>query len=379
MASIHVCMVSGQPIPNLIPLKIAGLRPDKVINLVSPGMQTRAERLRKIANEWGVVVEERPIVPYDLQAARDTCLGVLADYESDDVLLNVTGGTKLMALAAFEVFREEKKRIIYVDTEDERIQVLSPGQATIPFESVIKVRSYLAAYGQTITSHRTNPGKAQGNRQITRAFIQNIGEYSWAISILNGYAAPHRKTRTFPLQVAVDERPREVPELREILFLLEEKEVIGFQDDKIVFPDLATVEFLSGGWLEEYVFDAASSIPHSDVKMGVTVEWAHGGSRPTVNEYDVIFTYNNRLYLIECKTRRFSGADREDINSDIIYKLESLRDAAGGLYGKGMLVSYQKLTDAQKKRLAVNGLEYCDRNDLKNLKVKLAGWTRPKT
>jgi hypothetical protein len=35
---VHICLVSGQPIPNLIPLKMEGLRPEKVILLVSPDM-----------------------------------------------------------------------------------------------------------------------------------------------------------------------------------------------------------------------------------------------------------------------------------------------------------------------------------------------------
>ena len=44
---IHVCLVSAQPIPNLIPLRMEELRPDKVILLVSSDMKIQADRLER--------------------------------------------------------------------------------------------------------------------------------------------------------------------------------------------------------------------------------------------------------------------------------------------------------------------------------------------
>ena len=57
-------------------------------------------------------------------------------------------------------------------------------------------------------------------------------------------------------------------------------------------------------------------------------------------------------------------------------KLDSLRDAAGGLFGKGLLVSYRKLTADQKKRLRANRLDYCDGPNLKNLNQKIREWLK---
>jgi hypothetical protein len=374
MARIHVCLVSYQPIPNLIPLKTEGLRPEKVINLVSPDMQVQAARLKKIANDWGITVEEKPIEPYDLDSARETCLDLLAHHEDDDLTLNVTGGTKIMALAAFEVFREFKKEIIYVDTQNETIQILSPNAATVTFRNVIRVRPYLAAYGQNIIEDRTNHEMVHHNRNTIDGFLRDLGKYELPISILNGYTAPHRNTRTFPLQVALDERHREMPDFMELLRLLEERRIVSLQGGRIVFPEFSAIEFLSGGWLEEHVFDVVSSMSDTNSKMGIVVEWSQSGRKPTTNEYDVVFTHNNRLYLIECKTKRFVGRDQQGVNEDLIYKLESLRNSAGGLYGKGMLVSYRRLTDKQKKRLKTNRLEFCDREELRDLKAKIGRW-----
>jgi len=106
--------------------------------------------------------------------------------------------------------------------------------------------------------------------------------------------------------------------------------------------------------------------------MNVEVKWARPAE--SKNEYDILFTISNRLYIIECKTKRFSGKDVNHFGEDSIYKLDSLRDAAGGLYGKAMLVSYRRLTDDQKRRLKANRLEFCEGPSIKLLKERIKEW-----
>ncbi|MBA4417612.1 MAG: hypothetical protein C0392_06850 [Syntrophus sp. (in: bacteria)] len=376
MTRTHVCLVSAQPIPNLIPLRMEELMPGRVVLLVSHDMAAPAARMARIIREWGLAVEEMPIEPYDLDAARETCLDLLVKLDGNEVILNVTAGTKIMALAAFEVFRELGKKIIYVDTQNKRIQALSPEPYTIPFRDVIKVKPYLAAYGQRIREDKTDREIVRKHKHLVDGLIRRADTFESAISILNAYTAGHRHTRTFPLHVAVQEQHLQIPEFNELLASLEEWGIIKREGSLIIIPHLAGVEFLSGGWLEEYVFDVASTLPLTDIMMDVTVEWDIPGRKTPDNEYDVVFTCENKLYLIECKTKRFIGADREETNDELIYKLENLKEAAGGVYGKGMLVSYRRLTDVQKRRLAANSLEFCDGPALKNLRERLIAWTR---
>lgn len=376
MSRIHVCLVSGQPMPNLIPLKMEELKPERVVLLVSPDMKTQAGRLESIIVTLGIKVEKRDIEPYDLEAVRDTCMNILADLEDDEVTLNVTGGTKVMALGAFEVFRTWQKPIIYVDTQDKRIQVLSPEPRKVDFRGVVKVKSYLTAYGQTIIEENTDHDGVHRHLPIVRALVRDIGKYEGAISTMNKYAAPLRNLRTFPLRVQVDDHDFSGLAFRELLALLESFGIIKIRNGAIEFPLLSDIDFVSGGWLEEHVFDVVSVLPVTDLKMGVTVKWDETGRNAPVNEYDVLFTHENRLYLVECKTKRFLGADRKETNDESIYKLENLKETAGGLYGKGMLVSYKRLTDTQKKRLKGYKLEYCDNADLKNLKERIQQWIR---
>ncbi len=376
MSRIHVCLVSGQPIPNLIPLKTEELAPQKVILLVSHDMVVQADRIESVIKDWKIEVERYPIVPYDLESAREICLDILARFEDSEVTLNVTGGTKIMALAAFEVFREMRRPIIYVDTQNKEIQKLSPQPEKMKFRGVIKVTPYLTAYGQNLVMEDTDPERIKKHRPIIDKLIRDVERMEKGVSLMNKYSAPYRNNREFPLEVEVSRKDLSAEPFLEVLNLFQEHEIIERKSNKLTFHALADINFASGGWLEEYVFRVVNSISPTNIKMGVKVQWDQKGPKPPTNEYDVVFTKNNRLYLIECKTKRFEGEDKEPNNIDTIYKLDSLRDAAGGLFGKGMLVSYRKLTSEQKKRLKANKLDYCDRSNLKNLSQKIKEWVK---
>lgn len=371
---IQVCLVSAQPIPNLIPLRMEGLKPEKVILLVSPDMQLQAERLEKVIKGWATKVEKVQIAAYDLEAACETCKKILSHYKQHKIILNATGGTKIMAFAAFEVFRAGGKSIIYVDTQDGWVQWLSPQTQRIEFKGLLKVPTYLNAYGQIIKYERTDISVINQHLPIIIELVNISETYQDAIKTLNRYAAPYRNARTFPFEIAVKRQDWENTNFQQILELFEMHGILKYYNGLIQFSALEDIEFASGGWLEEYVFHTVKSINITDVRMGVEINLDTINPKLTMNEYDVIFTHNNRLFLIECKTKRFEGADRAGTNDEPIYKLKNLRDAAGGIYGKGMLVSYQRLTDVQKTRLSANRLAFCDGKDLKDLKNKILEW-----
>lgn len=376
MKHVHVCLVSHQPIPNLIPLKIAGLEPKKVILLVSPDMKTQADRIEGVINSWKIETERKPIAPFDLESALETCLEVLFMLDAENVILNVTGGTKIMALAAFEAFRKMKRPILYVDTQNREIQRIHHDSEKLPFESVLKIKPYLASYGQKIVSEGTDEQRVKRHGTIISALVREVGKYERAIGVLNKYAAPLRNIRSFPIEVEFEPHDISKPYVEELLVLLQKQGVIQYTNKKIIFSHDHDVNFVSGGWLEEYVFSVVKKISPNDLKMSVKVEWDQKGPEPPTNEYDVLFTFQNRLFIVECKTKRFAGEDREMTSADPIYKLDSLRDAAGGLFGKGMLVSYKQLTADQKKRLKANKLEYCDGPNLKHLNQTIREWIK---
>src|SRR5439155_14175096 len=69
-----------------------------------------------------------------------------------EIVLNATGGTKLMSLGFVEVFRDIAREIIYTDTSHRRIEIFPDGSGTAlpPVEMrnvLVDVPRYLAAQG----------------------------------------------------------------------------------------------------------------------------------------------------------------------------------------------------------------------------------------
>ena len=73
------------------------------------------------------------------------------------IVLNATGGTKLLSMGFVEVLREQLEgyplRVIYTDTVHQSIETIIPrGQEAAPMAGVLRAESYLAAQGMMLTS-----------------------------------------------------------------------------------------------------------------------------------------------------------------------------------------------------------------------------------
>ena len=93
-----------------------------------------------------------------------------------------------------------------------------------------------------------------------------------------------------------------------------------------------------------------------DCHLNVNIEWdTHGANPPTKNELDVLFTYQNRLHVISCKTsnmNRSKDGPEPPKGKETLYELDSLTKASGGLLARPMLVSVHPLRpeDFQRAR-----------------------------
>jgi hypothetical protein len=105
----HVVLVSDQPTPNITPALDGEFRPAHMALAVSPDKARQAEWLTEALRDTGIRVEIWRIDDaWDIEHIRDRLLDLLAAARADEILaLNVTGGTKPMAIAAYEVFRAD--------------------------------------------------------------------------------------------------------------------------------------------------------------------------------------------------------------------------------------------------------------------------------
>ncbi|WP_243389205.1 Card1-like endonuclease domain-containing protein [Conservatibacter flavescens] len=153
---IHVCLISGQAAPNLLPILDNKFKPKKAIFLVSPQMKNQANYLEKVFKEKGVSVSQEQITDiFNFGEMSDYLLSLFEKYEepSISIALNVTGGTKLLAIAAQNTFELIGKPVFYVDTDENRIVFISKNEKKNEWISDIEIQAknnlehYLSSYG----------------------------------------------------------------------------------------------------------------------------------------------------------------------------------------------------------------------------------------
>ena len=160
--------------------------------------------------------------------------------------------------------------------------------------------------------------------------------------------------------------------------LFQSYDLLDLNNEFIQFASDQTRFFVNGGWLEDHVFDTLLSsrkiLQIQDAAQGMEI-LRSVTRQPVKNELDVCFLSNNRLHVIECKTKRFQQVDHADSpGAETLYKLDSLADILGGNHGKGMLVSYLPVSKWDRQRARDLQIEVCAANELKNLEQTLKKW-----
>jgi len=374
----HLFLVHEDMIPNITPALDPEFRPKKVFLLCSPNANDQTERLEIILKEAGIDVLRWPLHdPWDIEYVRERVLEFVANHDGEDIVLNVTGGTKPMSLAAYEVFRDTGKPIYYVQTERDYVVWLNPrDRESFDLDDRIKLSQYFAAYGMRMVDCRRD-GISENYRSLTEILIKGVSKYSKLLSILNAIAAQSVGSLLSP---PLAEKHLPNADLQELIDLFVSYQLVErFPENKFRFLTEDARVYVNGGWLEEHVYGVLYNLRKAmptiqDLARNVIIE--RGSKRDSVdNELDVVFLADNRLYVIECKTRKFSNDNNsDDETANVLYKLHALRDDLGGSGSRAMLVSYRNLLDFTRNRAKEFGIKICSHEEIHHIETTFKKW-----
>lgn len=370
MKTVHVCLVSDQPIPNLT--TVMQFKPDTAVLLYTSDKRVQKDRLSMVIRSKGACVEEREIQPYGMGNVIAECESVIESFRGAEISLNITGGTKIGTLGSFQAFFSADLPIYYVNTRDNRIIQVVPEEHEKPIDVKIRFRDYLAAYGFFVESVCKDTTPLFERRAATDALRDLAVKSERSLGILNASFPDNLERSSFPLETEpLDDAALSLAPVLEKCGIATRGENGNLRVDS-----LGNANYLRGFWFEEYVYMAACGAGADEVALNVTGTWDAMGREPPRNEFDVMLSKGNRLFLISCKTRNPNvKAGNEGIGKDFLYELDSLGDQALGLFGRKMLASARPVVDRHvRKRAQVMGIRIFDRNDLVNLKGKIRQW-----
>ena len=383
--TLHICIVSDRLIPNLIPALM--LRPEALLLLSSAEMETLGltGRLRDLLVSCGFDVSVKGGVPSGgLSRIRDYARALMDELRrlapEDELVLNLTGGNKLMTIAFSQVLGPVVSRMIYTDTAHGLLEEL-PGPAgtqgaSWALEGVVDVPLYLRAQGMRPRVCRSDATEwvdaVRRRKHLTKYLARQARALGGLFGAVNALASQALDSRGESL-VEPFQQFREPPRGRwvDVLRRIQDEGLTRWNGSTgLELKDVDAARYLNGGWLEEYAWLLARELSPDDVRLGVEGDWEQ--TRRGSNELDVVVVHQNRLLLIECKTLRL-GRDL-GVDSDLLYKLDSVGDDVRGLYGEVVLLSAREPSPLIRDRAAHHRIQVAGPACLPRLQRDIRDW-----
>lgn len=362
--SVQFCIASDQLEANYI--GAAQLRPRKVFILASnvPHILGAAKRLELGLQAIGIpseTLDSLPISdPLQLREYAFTLTQMVRSMEPDTHLtLNSTGGKKIMSFSLSQAFMATANAsVIYVDSESETLQVLSPwGTPNQPIHNdLVNIASALELRGYQIVSKETDSKEWQdyaiGRANLTNWLVQKAGQLDYFLTSLNlaagnarnqslgaSFTAPNGGTFKF------NDNSRKAIQRIVDTGLATWNESTQF----IQFASEDARSYLNGKWLEEFTWMVLRKINGGDCAGGIKI--VSQTNRAIDNEIDFAMAWHNRLFMVECKTKNMK---KPDVGNQDLYRIDSLQKQLGGSFATSLLLSAKQLDAPAEQRARQN-------------------------
>jgi hypothetical protein len=348
MSKVLVSLVSDQTIPNIEFIREMSSEIDNFIFISTKGMEEKGNRqwiLDTVDLEKSKLLEPVIVKEFSFEDIEKKLTQVIND--EDTYIVNLTGGTKVMSLAVYEFFKTVNSEMYYLSGRGEKIKI-HPGRKKISSKLKVQISlsDYLSAYGFTIKS-KSDPIYSRASAEKLLTYFLNYFDQEKDVPVLEEL----RKSRNKNLN--------NIKENNSLITFLNR---VGFRSEKDNKLNKYECRYLSGDWLEEYLFYFLKdefNIAESAIGLSLFTEKGDAS-----NEFDVLLMKNNKIFLFECKTSIYLDSEEsQTFIGETIYKSDSLRNKFG-LFAQTTVVT---LSDLEKPRLE----KHLKRADAS--KVKLIG------
>lgn len=320
MINHQVVLLGGQIIPAYIGIKER--KPDFVHILYTKESLYQRKRLEKIISQCSV--NSYQVSPYDYSSISDIVTQIICDNEGCAFELNLTGGTKLMALASQEVFKTLDCFSFYIDQNQNFIDITSGNKNKINFK--LKTKEFLALSGhdeimssslRSFTLKEKELAKSIFELRKKRLGLSKLFKLFRNLKIDSDLKEYHFKNKEFNISWQHNRLSVEAPKFN-----------IKTKGDS-VFKILT-----SGLWWEIIVADSISSWKFAyETSMSLIIK-SNTNSKLDKNEIDILINTGQKLLFIECKSGRVTQSD--------INKMRAIGKFYGGMSSKSILISFYK-------------------------------------
>ncbi|RLD44195.1 MAG: hypothetical protein DRI86_08100 [Bacteroidetes bacterium] len=323
---ILINLLSEQTIQNIVAIR--HFEADKVIVLTTPEYIWQVDNFEKIT---GVPHEKIEVLAYSMQNNMQQLTSVIEQFSENDIVVNYTGGTKIMAMAVMlKVLLSVRKRVslAYVNTRDLLIEEMIINEdKTLTAENHILTQSvsineYFIMKGESIDSYDFELNKSEEERLLlSKQLMKN-----------NVYLSLFRKQQKFFIR-GIPLVSHRVATSNKFDLFWDKDEILLRQGNKVYdYKHGDGGQYFTGAWLEELIFDKLHKSDRFDnVIKNLKINFKSGLERFNKNEMDVVVTKGFKTAFVECKAG--------NIKQEHIYKLRAITDYFLGSFGVAIIVA----------------------------------------
>lgn len=335
-----VNLISEQMLPNVI--STLALKPDKVILLTSQDEKYKknAEFFKIYLNEE-IELEIRQTDAYDYIKTYDIC----AEIMKEGTILNVTAGTKLMALGAFLAAKDTKVPTIYVDTANRNIIKLN--EANMITEDITFPRMMLKDFIQPIgigVKETQKIAEEMNEAIIKLAKVAITPNSLWLkfTQYINHNKKKNGENWSIPVEKTINNKKsfldlRFVKSLADLNIIQDVKEKNKMVTFKFTDPVYENFVCMNGFILEAYIYLSLKNadISLDQIEVGVKFNWGDDNverKQSVQNEIDIVTCKAPFLGLVSCKM------GKENL-TPALNELDLYAKRFGGIYARKVLVT----------------------------------------
>ncbi len=273
--------------------------------------------------------------------------------------LNLAGGNRYMTLSVQHVFEEFNTLFFYTQTRENQVvktifdnSIYDDDDEIFPIKHRMSLKEYFGLYGleSDVDTPKKMVKETAFSQHLFTMFSQNLlgrGDYEVMDTLRNRY-------RNWNFLIIKEVEHPQKPNMTPIPNLSKFLNYIGFVPERPGALQNYEIEYLTGGWFEEYVYALMKEVLQpDDIAMGVHIS---NGIIKHNNELDVCFIKSNKLFVIECKT----GVTSESLFNEIVYKVCALKEVLLGS-GNSYIFSLKKDHKGNWKKTAkYMGITFCD-------------------
>jgi hypothetical protein len=375
MAKALLILFGGRIIPNA--LTILHEKPDIIVPIVSKDELNKLGNFKKGVDKllekkgydykWldDTNADTFTVNPCNKENIKVVCEKIVKNNPSYEWIFNITSGTSIMSIGAYEAAKELIKDISvqcwYLDTANERVvSLLGEARNGSLDEALfaISIDEYATVHNKVLSVNmKEDKLPSEDERLIFAQFL--VASHAYIRALRKMLVEKNRDTPSVECQISQQKKNQEQEYYTcKCPLASDEKAVLKMAQDCGLIRNLISEKtslsfeissqqflFLNGRWLELYVCNEVRNIKKDgqplfrEVKTNRLVhnKREQGYNKKPENELDVSMMYNGQLFIIECK----AGYDVKE--PETIFKLDSVANAfGGGFVGKYLVTGLSK-------------------------------------